>query len=87
MCLMHLVAGASRRRPEEMDRGLSDAARRLVDAAYARIDRARLFDHHVHIVGTGANGSGAYVNPQMLTWRHPLHRLKFETESGHLLAM
>lgn len=61
-----------------MDRGLSDAARRLLDAAYAGVDRTRLADHHVHVVGIGGNGSGAYVNPRMLTWLHPFHRLKFE---------
>ena len=34
-----------------------------------------LHDHHVHVVGVGANGTGAWVNPAMLSWRNPLRRL------------
>ena len=77
MCfLLHAFGGAFRRRPEEMNAGLSDAARRLLDAAFARLDGGRLFDYHTHVVGTGAGGTGNFVNPKMHTWRHPLRRVK-----------
>ncbi|HEV2765250.1 MAG TPA: hypothetical protein VGV38_19865 [Pyrinomonadaceae bacterium] len=77
MCfLLHAVGGAFRHRPEEMNEGLSDAARRLLDSAYARLDGPKLFDYHTHVVGTGANGTGNFVNPKMHSWRHPLRRLK-----------
>ena len=32
----------------------------------------------MHIAGLGAGESGALVNPKMLSWRHPFHRLKFK---------
>ncbi|HYP52834.1 MAG TPA: amidohydrolase family protein, partial [Pyrinomonadaceae bacterium] len=61
---------------EELNRSLSDAARRLLDAALDSPGGAPFFDYHTHVVGTGANGTGTFVNPRMLTWRHPGHRLK-----------
>lgn len=75
--LVDAVAGASRRRPEEMATGLSAEARALLDRAYEGVDRARLLDHHVHVVGLPECGSGCYVNPRMLTWRHPIDRIKY----------
>lgn len=71
------IAGASSRRPEEMETGLSPATKALVDRAYADVNPARLLDYHVHLVGLGEGGSGCCVNPKMLTWKHPLDRVKF----------
>ncbi|MBI5364185.1 MAG: amidohydrolase family protein [Planctomycetes bacterium] len=71
------IAGASRHAPEEMERGLSPAARALFDRAYAGLDSQRLLDVHTHVAGLGANGSGCSVNPEMLTWAHPWKRAQF----------
>lgn len=76
-CLIHAFSGASSRAPEDMERDLSPGARALVERAYADVDRTRLLDHHAHVVGLGQHGSGNYVNPNMLTWAHPLDRVKF----------
>lgn len=71
------LAGASSRRPEEMETGLSPAAQALVDRAYADVKPDRLLDYHVHLVGLGEGGSGCCVNAKMLTWMHPRDRVKF----------
>ena len=76
-CILDAIAGASSREPSAMESDLSPAARALVDGAYADVDPARLVDYHCHIVGTGEDGSGCYVNAHMLTWLHPLDRIKF----------
>jgi uncharacterized protein len=71
------LAGASSRDPAEIETSLSPAARALVDRAYADVDPARLLDYHVHLVGLGEGGSGCEVNPKMLSWAHPLARVRF----------
>jgi predicted TIM-barrel fold metal-dependent hydrolase len=76
-CVIDRIAGASSRRPEEMEAGLSPAAQALVDRAYADVSPDRLLDYHVHLVGLGEDGSGCCVNAKMLTWTHPLDRVKF----------
>ena len=57
---------------------LSDGARAMIAAAYADVDRARVWDGHVHLVGLGSGGTGCWVNPDMRSHLHPLQRLQFE---------
>lgn len=76
MCLIDLISGAFRHQPQEMNTKLSDGARRLLDHAFADVDPGRLRDYHVHIVGLGTNDSGMSVNPKMLSWLYPLHRVR-----------
>ena len=57
---------------------LSEEARRLVETAFAGLDRARVWDAHVHLAGLGEGGSGCWVNPKMRSHRHPIDRLRFE---------
>src|SRR5690349_1894914 len=78
MCLIHSIAGAFTKQPEELSSKLSVKASDLVKRAFDDIDSARLVDHHVHIAGLGIGGTKAFVNPKMLTWRHPFHRLKLK---------
>lgn len=75
--LLSTVGGASTKDPEDLAGGASADARRVLDRAFAEIDPADRVDHHCHLVGMGAGGTGCYVNPRMLSWRHPTHRLKF----------
>ncbi|HOX06758.1 MAG TPA: amidohydrolase family protein [Planctomycetota bacterium] len=56
--------------------GLSPAARRLVDEAFADLGPMPIVDCHAHVVGLGSGGSGAAVKPSLLTWRHPVQRVK-----------
>src|SRR5215813_9239732 len=75
--LARIVGGASSGEPAEMQNRLSPEARRLLERAYADVDRRRLLDYHVHLLGMGENGSGCYVNERMLGWSHPLQRARF----------
>jgi predicted TIM-barrel fold metal-dependent hydrolase len=58
---------------------LSLGARALVERTFADLDGHALVDNHVHIVGLGAGGSGAYANPKMFTWRYPVSYIKAST--------
>ncbi|MBL6934335.1 MAG: amidohydrolase [Alphaproteobacteria bacterium] len=70
------VGGAYSHPPEEMETILSDGAKALVAWAYGHVGDGRLRDYHVHVVGVGAGNTGAEVNPKMLSWLHPISRLK-----------
>lgn len=78
MCLLHQIGGAFKHRPEDLPAKISDKSFDLIKRSYEDIDPTLLVDHHTHIAGLGSGGSGAFVNPKMRTWRHPLHRLKFK---------
>jgi len=78
MCLIHSIGGAFTKQPEELNSKLSTKASDLIKRAFDDIDPEKLIDHHVHIAGLGAGGTNAFVNPKMLTWRHPFHRLKLK---------
>ena len=78
MCLIHYIGGAFTRPPEELNGKISRSASELIKRAFDDVDPSRLVDHHVHVAGLGSNGSKAFVNAKMRTWRHPFHRLKFK---------
>jgi uncharacterized protein len=78
MCLIHSIGGAFTKQPEELNSKLSTKSSDLVKRAFDDIDPAKLIDHHVHIAGLGVGGTNTFVNPKMLTWRHPFHRLKLK---------
>ena len=78
MCLVHYIGGAFNYEPQELREKISQRASDLIERAFDDVDPQRLVDHHVHIAGLGSNGSGAFVNAKMRTWRHPFHRLKFK---------
>ncbi len=60
---------------EELDKNISEGARNLIQNAYADVEPQNINDHHVHIVGIDQK-VGTEVNPKMLSWFHPLHRIK-----------
>jgi uncharacterized protein len=78
MCLLHQFGGAFKHRPEDLREKISANAADLIKRSFEDTDPARLVDHHTHIAGLGVDGSGAFVNAKMRTWRHPFHRLKFK---------
>lgn len=78
MCLIHYIGGAFNRSPHELAAKISQPASDLIKRAFDDVDPERLVDHHVHIAGLGSNGSRAFVNAKMQTWKHPFHRLKFK---------
>lgn len=75
--LIRRVGGAFTRDPEGAADGLSPAARKLVARSFEGIESARLLDYHTHIVGLGTGDTGCSVHPHMLSWGHPVQRLKF----------
>ena len=77
MCLLHYIAGAFKHQPEELKNKISAKAGDLIKRSFDDIDPARLLDYHTHVAGIG-QGTDAFVNPKMLAWRYPLHRLKFK---------
>jgi len=78
MCLIHSIGGAFTKQPEELNSKLSAASSDLIKRAFERVDPEKLIDHHVHIAGLGVGGTRTFVNPKMLTWRHPFHRIKLK---------
>src|SRR5215217_1009611 len=78
MCLIHSIGGAFTKQPEDLTSKLSVKASDLVKRGFDDIDSSKLVDHHVHIAGLGVRGMITFVNPKMLTWRHPFHRLKLK---------
>ena len=77
MCLIHHIAGAFTHQPEELKDNISAKAADLIKRSFEDIEPARLVDYHTHIAGLGNGTNGAFVNPKMRTWRHPLHKIKF----------
>lgn len=77
MCLIHLLGGAFKHHPEDLE-GCSQNASDLIKRAFDDIDPSRLVDYHTHIAGIGTSPNGAFINPKMLTWAHPFHHLKFK---------
>jgi len=78
MCLLHHFAGAFTQQPEQLRDNIGTKAGDLIKRSFDDIDPARLLDYHTHVAGLGKGGSGAFVNPRMLAWHHPIHRLKFK---------
>lgn len=58
---------------------LSDAARELVEIAFEGVDRARILDVHVHLVGLETDLDGCSVSERMRSPWHPIERLRFST--------
>lgn len=77
MCLLHYIAGAFTQQPEALKEKIGTKAGDLIKRSFDDIDPARLVDYHTHVAGIG-KGTDAFVNPKMLAWRHPFHRLKFK---------
>jgi predicted TIM-barrel fold metal-dependent hydrolase len=78
MCLLHYIAGAFTQRPETLKDRIGTKAGDLIKRSFDDMDPARLVDYHTHVVGLGTGDTGAFVNPKMLGWRRPFHRLKFK---------
>lgn len=50
----------------------------VVAAAWEGLDAARVWDAHVHLIGTGDGGSGIWVNPNMRSLWHPMQFAQFQ---------
>ena len=54
------------------------AEHELVTRALRGIDAEQLWDGHVHLIGTGDNNSGIWINPQMRSIFHPQQFAQFK---------
>ncbi len=50
----------------------------LIAAAWEGVDANRFWDCHVHLLGLGDSGGGAWVNPEMRKLTHPILYAQFE---------
>jgi mannonate dehydratase len=64
-------------RSAPLDAPLSDNARALIARAWEGLDPARVLDVHVHVAGTGQDGSGCFVGERMLSITNPAEYLKY----------
>ncbi len=55
---------------------LSPNATKLVNDMFQGL--TPVYDTHTHIIGTGTNDSGCWVNPSMTSWRHPVMKMKYK---------
>lgn len=49
----------------------------LVQAAWHGIDSKQVWDCHTHLLGTGENNTGIWVNPNLRSLKHPIQRTQF----------
>lgn len=48
----------------------------LMAKIWKDIDIAQVWDCHAHIIGAGNSGSGAWFNPNMESWKHPILKVQ-----------
>lgn len=75
--VISMIGGDFKGPPENINNKISKEAQALIKKAFEGIDRKKLVDFHVHLVGVGAGGTGAFVNPEMQSYLHPLKLLRF----------
>ena len=59
-------------------RPLSGAVLEFVERCFAGLDRSRVWDCHVHVVGLGSGESGCWINPEVQSHLHPIKRLQYD---------
>ncbi len=57
---------------------LDDDEQEYVAEALTGLEREKIWDTHVHIVGMGHAGTGCWVHPDAMSHWHPLRRLRLE---------
>lgn len=72
------IAGDFEKEPEVMLKELSPKAKALLDASYEGINKQCFRDVHVHSVGNGSGGTGNWVNPKMMSLKHPWKFLQYK---------
>ncbi len=57
---------------------LNDDQASFVETTLGSLDRARIWDAHVHIVGLGTGNTGCWLNPAARSHINPLRRFRYE---------
>jgi mannonate dehydratase len=50
----------------------------FAERCFDGLERSRMWDVHVHLIGLGAGGTGCSVNPRMLSELHPIQSFQFD---------
>jgi uncharacterized protein len=64
-------------RSAPLDAPLSDAAKALIAKCWEGLDPKKVLDVHVHVAGTGHDGSGCYVGERLSSKTNPVEFLKY----------
>ncbi len=75
-CVVAPLGGAFSHEPEAAAALLSPEARQLVEEAFRDIPPGAARDFHTHLLTLDTAATGGFVNPRMLSWRHPVDRFK-----------
>lgn len=75
-CLGSLLAGTPTHAPSAWRTALDGPTRALVARALDGLGPGQVFDHHVHLVGVGEGGTGAWVHPSLRDFWHPIKRTR-----------
>jgi len=59
-------------------RPLSGEAEALARSCFAGIDRSRMWDAHVHVIGLGTGETGCWFNPEAQSRLHPIKKLQYD---------
>jgi len=63
--------------PSDIPDALSPGAKNLLAKTINGLEPGPVVDTHVHLLGLGAGGTGAWVNPEMDSLLHPFNRARF----------
>lgn len=76
--LINKVGGNFSGSPETMQSQISIKAKQLISDAFQGIERNKLIDFHIHLVGLNTHNTGTFVNPGMQSIWHPIRNLRYE---------
>jgi mannonate dehydratase len=65
-------------------RAVEGEALELVERCFAGLDRSRIWDSHVHVIGLGSGGTGCSINPEMQSHLHPIKRLQYDAYTASI---
>ncbi|MEY2747106.1 MAG: hypothetical protein RL112_2148 [Planctomycetota bacterium] len=68
--------------PRRFESDAPARARELVRRSLDGLDLSRRVDGHAHVAGLQGDWSGAWVNPELLSWRHPIKHAQFLAFTG-----
>lgn len=74
--MIHTLGGNFAGHPGELADHIDRPAQELIEQSFEGVDRSRLVDCHIHLIGMQSGSNGAFVNSRMFNWRYPFHRLK-----------
>ncbi len=75
--LINRIGGSFEGEPEAMQSQISKKAKQLINNTFNKIDKNKLLDFHIHVVGLNTHNSGTFVNPDIQSLWHPIRNLRY----------